>query len=780
MTSWVSGGAGAASPTSKLQTARATGHEEQLLAFLTKASQQWKEAAVEVLSPTDLPPLLDSLAAHDSGGLHSLELRFGSEQDDPSITSYRWTPRYPGQRFQLPQELERMTSLSALSIHQLCTRRCVFLTTYAPGNHLPGPHLARLSALTALQSLALECVVEGPLPPEAFSSLAQLTSLDVTIPTFPPRGVHLDDWEGQRRRLGSEHLAPLTALRRLRLAGVEPHLPAPMAVLAWQRLEDLQLLHLPDLVHSLPARLSDLQLLGFSQPALAPLPPTVTALAIGTDPNNSLQQELACVGTLRYLGLSGNSLSRVPAVLGGGAASRLEHLDMRYNCRAIVNYEDEAVDDAGLQVLRSLTALTHLSLERLPEGFDPGTKLQRARAAGHEGQLLGFLTRAAQMWQEAAVEVLSPTDVPLLLGCLGAHGGGNICSLQLRFGSEQDDPSVPSYLWRPRHPGHCFPLSQELERMTSLTALSFQQLCIRRYIQDSYCGVSDHLPASCLARLSSLSALQSLALECVVEGPLPPEAFSSLAQLTSLDVTIPTFPPRGANVDEWWVGQRRRLGSEHLAPLTALRRLRLAGVEPYLPSLHAVLAWQRLEELQLVQVPPRARCEPGWGCEAGMGAIWTALPWLPCLTRLEAEGIEGFPSVSLSFALPAWLSALRLRGLSQPALAPLPPSLTALDIGTDPNNSLQQAWRTTTWTECQWCWGGGAASRLEHLDMRYNFHAVVNEEGQVDDAGLGVLRSLTAMTSLRLERLPRDFDPGSEVLRKALVAGGHTKLGLPA
>ena len=112
------------------------------------------------------------------------------------------------------QELEQLTILTALSLHQLCIRRCVHLSSHAPGDHLPAPSLARLSSLTALQSLALECMVEGPIPHEAFSSLCHLTSLDVTIPTFRPRGNWDEEWVGRRRRLGSQHLATLTALRR--------------------------------------------------------------------------------------------------------------------------------------------------------------------------------------------------------------------------------------------------------------------------------------------------------------------------------------------------------------------------------------------------------------------------------------------------------------------------------------------------------------------------------------------------------------------------------------
>ena len=88
-----------------------------------------------------------------------------------------------------------------------------------------------------------------------------------------------------------------------------------------------------------------------------------------------LPQELACVGSLRQLTIRGpyNHLSSVPAVLGGGAASRLEHLDLGDNVHLVV-------DDEGLAVLQSLTALTYLSLLGVRQGVKPtnaGTEVLR-------------------------------------------------------------------------------------------------------------------------------------------------------------------------------------------------------------------------------------------------------------------------------------------------------------------------------------------------------------------------------------------------------------------
>ena len=61
------------------------------------------------------------------------------------------------------------------------------------------------------------------------------------------------------------------------------------------------------------------------------------------------------MGSLRQLDLSGNHLTSVPAVLGGGAASLLEHLDLGRNSSLVVG-------DDGLEVLEALTALTCLNL----------------------------------------------------------------------------------------------------------------------------------------------------------------------------------------------------------------------------------------------------------------------------------------------------------------------------------------------------------------------------------------------------------------------------------
>ena len=101
-------------------------------------------------------------------------------------------------------------------------------------------------------------------------------------------------------------------------------------------------------------------------PAPLTLLPAVEALDLSYSSLDDFPKELACVGSLRRLVLTGNHLGRVPRVLGGGAASRLKHLDLSLNLPFVV-------DHAGLAVLRSLTALTHLDLlAGIGRGVKPG------------------------------------------------------------------------------------------------------------------------------------------------------------------------------------------------------------------------------------------------------------------------------------------------------------------------------------------------------------------------------------------------------------------------
>ncbi len=65
-------------------------------------------------------------------------------------------------------------------------------------------------------------------------------------------------------------------------------------------------------------------------------------------------------------------------------------------------------------------------------------KLQRARKAGHERQLMAWLSSKAQMWQQVVVQMVSQTDLRLLLVSLAAAGNGHLRKLQLDFVEEDD------------------------------------------------------------------------------------------------------------------------------------------------------------------------------------------------------------------------------------------------------------------------------------------------------------------------------------------------------
>ncbi len=90
-----------------------------------------------------------------------------------------------------------------------------------------------------------------------------------------------------------------------------------------------------------------------------PLPlaalPALEDVHLGGNDLTGLPGQLAWVGCVRRLVLARCSLEGVPAVLGGGAASRLEYLDLGGN-------EDLVVSEEGLEVLRSLTAMQTLNI----------------------------------------------------------------------------------------------------------------------------------------------------------------------------------------------------------------------------------------------------------------------------------------------------------------------------------------------------------------------------------------------------------------------------------
>ena len=131
---------------------------------------------------------------------------------------------------------------------------------------------------------------------------------------------------------------------------------------------------------------------------------------------------------------------------------------------------------------------------------------------------------------------------------------------------------------------------QELEQLKCLTKLSIVRPEGRKQERG--------LHAADLARLSSLTALQSLKLSGNIAEPLPAVAVSNLQQLTSLELELYLV-----SWDESQYGDNYQLpGSEHLAACTALRRLHIRGENP-VPAVseqQVLAAWQHLEDLKLV------------------------------------------------------------------------------------------------------------------------------------------------------------------------------------
>ena len=201
-------------------------------------------------------------------------------------------------------------------------------------------------------------------------------------------------------------------------------------------------------------------------------------------------------------------------------------------------------------------------------------------------------------------------------------------------------------------------LLQELCRLTTLTALTLTDWPLRR----------DHAPASHLARLSSLTALQSLDLKAfVTEAPLPASALSCLVRLTSLQLALDIDVAFGHPEDN---EELRQLSGQHLGTLTALRYLSISHMGLSLSREQATAAWQEMEQLDLCNVSP---C-----LEVGFAE---ALPALPQLTRL---GMGGWPD-EIAEQLSDCSKLVCLDSVQYNALGWLPrldnAALTRLDIG---------------------------------------------------------------------------------------------------
>ncbi|GAB4823005.1 hypothetical protein N2152v2_010051 [Parachlorella kessleri] len=370
----------------KLTEAKQAGLAGQLLAFLARKAKVWRRVLLDLLEPEeDLCPLLRSLAPPAGGtGLQELALFF--------VHSAVW----------IPKELSAFTALKALRIDQ-----------DAMDDVAPAVGFSHLSLVPRLENLAIEAAVSGQFPPAALNSLQRLTNLVLNLQQqqaltawqqlerfalFPannpwePAGfwqalphltalidVTIGDATEQPVQMLHDHLPGWSRLESLALNHYsEPTLPQLPTSLTEHRLWSADVMQVAAVAptlrslqfgacvalnvwpHSMTA-MSQLTLLEISDCPLGVLPPPVAALPalvkleIASTRLAVLPQQLACVGSLCRLVLDGNELESVPAVLAGGAASRLEHLDLSGNYSLSITAE-------GLQILRSLTALTYLGL----------------------------------------------------------------------------------------------------------------------------------------------------------------------------------------------------------------------------------------------------------------------------------------------------------------------------------------------------------------------------------------------------------------------------------
>jgi len=200
-----------------------------------------------------------------------------------------------------------------------------------PGLHMPASDLAVLASLVALQHLRIYGDFDGPAFPRFLGSMAQLTELRLNLT------------DQLRLKFGPPHELALGACTRLCSLWLRQCCPPPGWPAEPSSMTQLTELHitacgwteLPRQLTALPA----LEVLDLSNNRLTGLP------------------QLACLSSLRELSLEYNNLSEVPAVLGGGSASRLEKLLLVCNG---VKYGH--LGNAGVALLESLTALQTLSL----------------------------------------------------------------------------------------------------------------------------------------------------------------------------------------------------------------------------------------------------------------------------------------------------------------------------------------------------------------------------------------------------------------------------------
>ncbi|GAB4822996.1 hypothetical protein N2152v2_010042 [Parachlorella kessleri] len=612
----------------------------------------WQRADVYIYEVYSLRRVLHSLGSSEgrvgsTGSLQRLTLHFAAD-------GWGW--------WTLPEEVGKLTTLTKLKLLHFDENMPI----------PPAAALGWLSTLTALQSLLVIAPISGPWPSPALSSLQQLTNLSMCF--WDP------DESYPAPQLGSAHLAPLKALRRLDLDNIMLSMSGKQVLGSWQHMEELSLsdvgpyslgfwealCRLPRLTKlvsncdheessaslrstlSAFPRLAELWLNGYSEPALPHLPTTLTHINLYWTPDlcaipfgpalrslhlfnkwgfhhtviQEFPPQLSAMTQLTKLELDVCNLTELPAPLA--ALPSLEILSLKQNY-----LEDLPQDLASMGCLRTLIL--------------DGNLLQRdARSAGLEGEYLRFCSQKAQLWQRAEVQAQHGEELSRVLQTLDALSGSAATGsglVRLKLWAVYDSQGRPGF-------------SRVLGQLTRLTCLKLLH--------------NDYEVPLCPAQLTALSfltALRSLKIHALITTPLPATAFQSLAQLTSLWMQLWALPEKPT---------APLLCSDHLSALTALRRLDLRGFGLSLLAEMVLTAWQHLEKLTLSCVPFRG----------DKAELWGPLCRLPRLTSLVSNRMCDQPSQVLRSTLQAFpqLAELRLVGYSEPAMPQLPTTLTCLEL----------------------------------------------------------------------------------------------------
>ncbi|GAB4823003.1 hypothetical protein N2152v2_010049 [Parachlorella kessleri] len=446
-------------------------------------------------------------------------------------------------------------------------------------------------------------------------------------------------------------------------------------------------------------------------------------------------------------------------------------------------------------------------------------KLGYIQRLGWEAELLALLTRKAQLWRAATVHGTSLAELRMLLGSLSSPAGSGLRRLDLLLGRDGLHT----------HTELCLRLPKELELLTSLTELRIEQCPVDLSLPAGDLGRLSTLPAlQSLAFLGHLtgrlppgalsSGLTSLYLRML---PQPLEAAEDwatrepflgserLAECTALrSLHINALAPVPALSEEqvltaWQQLQKLELvhtyHAEHgssgspgfwraLPQLPCLTRLaadnvRGQGSQALSASLPSRLASLQLEDYPESALPPLPPTVTELRLHL-LGPLRT-LPVSPSLRNMTL-----FSDSQLGQPLPQWpssassmvgMTALCLSGCPLGELpAPLAslPLIEILNLACTQLTDLPQELACVgslrkldlhgnELTRVPAVLGGGAASRLEHLDLGRNRSLVVGDEG------LALLCTLSALQCLNIRGASqglRSAEVSDQRLRGALKA----------